>query len=193
MEARAHTFTSKKMFKELDRWLALLHLHTEECDIFEHTLLRMAEIKQFGSGTFGWNESTIYFTVGGLSPIDVKKLLLFFHANGDKSAHTTYRYFGDDHIENKIEDEEEYDRVVYRKIASSFRIDAEAFQKNILPLFKEQLLAIQKDDAAWLLPYQEASKNRLAKLVISSVPSTLHHPKHVAEAAPQIETRLCLG
>ncbi|GEM_PF-6181781 len=145
----------------LNKSLADVKISTSACDIFEHVLLDLAQITQFGDRCRfeidGKNPSCMLLRIPNLSIEDSEKLLQFLHQNNAKSAKIIFSLFETVHEKEMKEDENGRYYFIYSEPFVDYNIHLNEVIDHILPLFSTKIDEIKKKNPARLLPYQQES------------------------------------
>lgn len=169
----------KKIFTELQEFALKYQISTTESDIFEETLLSMAGVTnkpQECKFKRGYDQTRMEFSIKGISQEDAKMFLEFIHAHGDETAQIDTNHFylnNSRHILHSAvigSDEEVPQRAfIGSKPAKAIErytisVDGQSLYEKILPLFKSRIEELAQTNPAYLIPYQEKSKEFVSTL-----------------------------
>lgn len=132
---------TRLLFKEMDDFLFHYEVTSTACDIFEHTLLKLAGITTVPESCkfeiCHRDDSRVKFTIKGISDVEAVNLCAWLRTHGDE----TMREEGD----------------MECRPVHVFTADGENFYKNILPIFYKEVEAMQASSEL-IKPYQLLSQ-----------------------------------
>jgi hypothetical protein len=154
--------TTRKFITELNEFTKGYQISSSACDIFEHTLLTMAEIKSIPESCHfdtSYRDATrVEFDIKGITAAEGNVLMEFLRTHGDDSVMTQDQVSGGYHARNTITEGVGYDHYTEDSTYTlKMNADGEVLYNQILPLFKAKILEMTATKPELLKPYQEKS------------------------------------